>query len=79
MNKKLKIEFAPGCFDSFEGTQEELDQLISEIHQMFENGDVESMSQEIDLDELMEDDPELAEKVFASLADIDEPNKRTLQ
>ena len=25
--KDLKIQFAPGCFDSFEGTQEELDKL----------------------------------------------------
>ena len=27
--KKLKIEFAPGCFDHFEGSQEELDDLIT--------------------------------------------------
>jgi hypothetical protein len=28
MDKLFKIEFLPGCFDSFEGTQEELDDLI---------------------------------------------------
>lgn len=33
--KKLTIEFAPGCFDNFEGTQEELDALVSEIQKMF--------------------------------------------
>lgn len=37
MNKPLKIEFAPGCFDSFEGTQEELDALIKEIEETFAN------------------------------------------
>ena len=33
-NKSLKITFAPGCFDNFEGTQEELDQLVSEINNL---------------------------------------------
>ena len=36
-NKPMKIEFAPGCFDHFEGTQEELDQLQKEILDMFTN------------------------------------------
>ena len=31
MTKKIKISFAPQCFDDFEGDQEELDELISEI------------------------------------------------
>ena len=39
MNKKLKIEFAPGCFDSFKGTQDELDQLIKEITEMIDSGE----------------------------------------
>ena len=26
MTKELKVTFAPGCFDSFDGTQEELDE-----------------------------------------------------
>jgi hypothetical protein len=35
-DKTIKVEFAPGCFDQFEGTQEELDELIKEIQGMFE-------------------------------------------
>ena len=35
--KKLQVEFAPGAFDTFEGTQEELDQLMAEITSMFGN------------------------------------------
>ena len=34
---KLEVVFVPGCFDSFEGTQEELDALQAEIMEMFAN------------------------------------------
>lgn len=37
MNKKLKLTFAPGCFDNFEGSQEDLDELINHIKEMFSN------------------------------------------
>ena len=36
--KKLKVEIAPGAFDNFEGTQEELQELLAQIHQMAEDG-----------------------------------------
>ena len=49
-NQKLKITFAPGAFDDFEGTQEELDQLVAEIKQMFESGDAFEKATPIDLD-----------------------------
>ncbi len=38
MTDKPKIIFAPGCFDAFDGTQEELDGLIADIKNMAENG-----------------------------------------
>lgn len=38
MNKPLKVEFAQGCFDNFEGTQEELQELIAHIHQSVQDG-----------------------------------------
>ena len=37
---KLKIVFAPGCFDNFEGTQEELQELIAELHRMAQTGEL---------------------------------------
>ncbi len=37
-NKKLEITFAPGAFDWFDGTQEELDALIEEVKKVFEDG-----------------------------------------
>lgn len=38
--KELKVEFAPGCFDDFEGTQEELQDLIAHIRQMANDGTI---------------------------------------
>lgn len=63
MTKKLKITFAPGAFDSFEGTQEELDELIKSL----EDGDLLENSEPVDLDELERTDPELAEHLRALL------------
>jgi hypothetical protein len=74
--KKIKIEFAPGAFDSFEGTQEELEELIAEITRMAESGDLFEKSRQVDIDELIEEDPELAETIARQL---DEDNGRTLQ
>ena len=61
-SKELKIEFAPGCFDSFEGTQEELDELIASIKEMFASGEAQLNARKLDFDELTEDDIELLEK-----------------
>jgi hypothetical protein len=38
MTKEIEVVFAPGCFDDFDGTQEELDELIAEIRQMVKDG-----------------------------------------
>lgn len=40
MDKKLELVFMPGCFDGFEGTQEDLDELTAEIQRMFETGEL---------------------------------------
>ena len=75
--KALKLEFAPGCFDGFEGTQEELDDLMAEIQRMFDSGEMEANSTPVDIDELIEEEPEYALKLMQSLND-EEP-KRNLQ
>jgi hypothetical protein len=38
MTEKLKLVFAEGCFDGFEGTEAELAEVLAEIHQMVEDG-----------------------------------------
>lgn len=65
--QELKIEFAPGCFDNFEGTQEELDELMRELKDMFANKskeEIEFMSRPM----TEEDFAELPEAVQESLA-----------
>jgi hypothetical protein len=52
----VKLVFAPGCFDSFEGTQEELDALIADINRMVESGELFENSQPLDIDSLDEDE-----------------------
>ena len=49
--KKLEVVFAPGCFDEFDGTQEELDELMKQIMEMVENGTLEENSTPIDLED----------------------------
>ena len=73
--KAHTLEFAPGCFDSFEGTQEELDQMVAEIQRMFESGEMETNSRRVDIEELFEEDPDVAEKIFQTLQDDAEPRK----
>lgn len=88
--KPLEIVFAPGCFDDFEGTQEELDEMIAEINRLAETGELFERSLPVDLDELSDEElEELAEKMGIDLDDLDEVDldedvvnrttKRTLQ
>lgn len=74
--KKPEIVFAPGCFDNFEGTQEELDEMIAEIQRMVDSGELFENSTELDLEELAEEDPEFADKLIERLS-LD--NNRKLQ
>ena len=65
----MKIEFAPGAFDDFEGTQEELDELVAEIKNMFEgksHEEIKSIGRPVDFDELFEEDPDVAKSILKS-------------
>lgn len=71
-NKELKVVFAPGAFDNFEGTQEELDEMISEVQAMFEGKskeEIHSMSRPIDLQELAEDE-DISDEEYKRIASI---------
>lgn len=74
--KALTLEFAPGCFDNFDGTQEELDEMIADINRMFESGELEANATSVDIESLIEEDPELADVLFAR---IEKDEKRNLQ
>ena len=78
--KEIKVEFAPGAFDSFEGTQEELEEVMADIRRMIETGEMFEQSRQVDFDELLEEDPELAVKLAESLfGDSDVDRNRKLQ
>ena len=76
----MKIEFAPGAFDDFDGTQEELDSLQAEIVSMFANLTPEELaerSQPVDIEELIEDgERDVVEKIVQAMSDN---STRTLQ
>ncbi len=79
--KEVKIHFAPGCFDNFEGTQEELDQLVQSIRHMVDSGELFEMAQplsEVDLSSLPES---LQKEILRELDDplAEPPPSRTLQ
>ena len=46
--REVKIRFMPGCFDNFNGTPEELQELIAHIHQMAADGTLEENSTPVD-------------------------------
>lgn len=76
MSKKIEIKFAPGCFDNFSGSQDELDELMAEIQKMAETGELFEQSQPLDIDELIDEDPDFAETLLRQLNDIpSEPRK----
>jgi hypothetical protein len=71
--KELKVVFAPGCFDSFEGTQEELDELMAEIGRLITTGELFEQATPLDLDEMTDEElREIAE-------DFGQADKRNLQ
>lgn len=49
---KFKIVFGPGCFDGFDGTQEELDELVAEINRMVESGEIFEGANPVEFDDL---------------------------
>lgn len=80
--KKMKIEFAPGCFDHFEGTQEELDELMGEIKDLFTHltpEELESRSRPVDIDRLLEDESLSDDEFEHLLGAIVGNEKRNLQ
>lgn len=74
----MEIKFAKGSFSEFEGTQEELDQLIKEITDMAESGQLLEQSVEVDLDDLEITDPRLYDAIMNAYdAMLEEENTNT--
>ena len=51
----IKVTFAQGSFDNFEGTQEELDQVIKEITNYFNGLTPEELAKELKVDDSVDE------------------------
>lgn len=78
--KKIHIEFAPGAFDSFDGTQEELDALVAELQRMADSGELQENSIALDEDDILDTvSEEDREQIMRALADMTDGVRRKLQ
>ena len=60
--KKIKIEFTPGSLEGFNGTPEQLQELIGAITQMFESEEFMKQVMQVDVNALSDNEiDELAE------------------
>ena len=48
---ELKVVFSEGCFDNFNGTEEELAELLADIHQMVNDGTIMENSTQLNPEE----------------------------
>jgi hypothetical protein len=62
--KPVKVTFVPGCFDQFDGTQEELDELMQQIQEMADSGELGNQPTISMVDDLLEN---LSEEEMAHL------------
>lgn len=80
-DKEMKIEFVPGCFDHFDGTQEELDKMVAEIQNIFSGKtreEIEEMSKPLDEESWDELPDDVKEQIINSFDEHINP-KRNLQ
>jgi hypothetical protein len=73
----MELEFAPGCFDDFEGTQEQLDELVAAITAAFKSGEFAQESRPL-TDEEFESLSETTQLKLLDMTDPNTPQKRTL-
>lgn len=68
--KPTGVVFHPGCFDNFQGTQEELDALVKNIQEVFVSGDIWRGAEPLTEEEI--------DEVLSELGEIEltEPNTR---
>jgi hypothetical protein len=70
--REIKIVFQPGCFDNFEGSQEELDSLVKEIQDMVADGSLFENSKILTEDDLDDLPPEVLASIARDLEIIED-------
>ena len=68
--KPIEIVFAPGCFDNFDGTQEELEELIQQIRDMANSGELLEKGTLVTMDEMDIPGYDLSEYVHDNMGEI---------
>lgn len=74
-NKKPKVIFAPGCFDNFDGTQEELDSMMAEILRMAESGELLERGRRLEEEDWDELPADVQESIAQAMQDADSKRK----
>jgi hypothetical protein len=74
--KPLRVIFDPGCFDNFDGTQEELDEFVKQIQEFAEAGLLFENSVELTDEDIEELDEETRQQIIQALERGDD--KRSL-
>ncbi len=74
--KPLRVVFDPGCFNSFEGTQAELDEFVKQIQEFAESGLLFENSVELTDEDIEELDEETRQQIIQALERGDD--KRSL-
>lgn len=60
---KPRLVFAPGCFDNFDGTQEELDAFMAELERLLESGEL--LENSVPLETLEDEEQSLVEDLIS--------------
>ena len=74
--RPLRVVFDPGCFDNFDGTQEELDEFVKQIQEFAESGLLFENSVDLTDEDIEELDEETRQQIIRALERGDD--KRSL-
>jgi len=74
--KPLRVIFDPGCFNNFEGTQEELDEFVKQIQAFAESGLLFENSVELTDEDIEDLDEDTRQQIIRALERDDD--KRSL-
>ena len=72
--EEMQLEFVPGCFDDFEGSQEDLDALVEHIKEMFAAGKFLTEGREL-TDEDFDTLSESTKQKIIGLNTLDQPKR----
>jgi len=70
MSKDPKVTFSTGSFNNWQGTQQELDALFTELQELMSSPEFLKTAVKVDMDQLQEDNPDLYNDVMENILDM---------